>query len=147
MNGLTDDETTTVQAIASAALGHALDKRRQHALAMIGMLADYGLEGVTLALAWWGDTLAAYQPARHTADTLVALQFVDARVLTPVPADDVDPVERWTGRWLAARACLDHDMCDALLDQLDTPEQVLTHAICTLHTVAASLSLPATSAA
>lgn len=83
--------------------------------------AECGVEGVTLAILGWSDTLIKRTP--HLTGKPVRLAFMNAdsgRV--DENADDVPQEVRWAGRLIAARAADDEQTWNALIDALPRDE-------------------------
>lgn len=130
--------------LAGDALRSAIREDHQAAAAAVQAISDEaGGPGVELAVHAWADTLiAAYRQATGTADTApVQPGWINAGTGDiAADADGVPGEVRWAGRFIAARAAMDHPACYALLTALpDDGAAIGAHVLALLNMTALTL--------
>lgn len=130
--------------LAGAALRSAMREDHQAARVAVQAISDEtGGPGVELAIHAWADTLIrAYRQATGTPDDApVQPGWVNAGTGDIAgDADDVPAEVRWAGRFIAARAAMDHPACYALLTALpDDRAAIGAHVVALLNITALTL--------
>lgn len=104
----------TARILAGQVLGHARQGEWDKAGSVLNDLTEiHGAEGIEVLAFGVADTLIFHQRGSHPGQPVAPLWIDDAsgRVHS---VDDVPLTRRWAGRFLAARAASDVDMCVAL---------------------------------
>lgn len=123
--------------LAAEALQAAINEDQDRAAEAVRALDRLGPETLTTAVVVWCDTLNhAYRQATGTPDTApVQPGWIQADTReVAADADDVPAEARWAGRFIAARAAMDHPACHALLNALpDDPAAAGQHVLTLLN--------------
>ena len=105
---------------------------------------ELGGEGIMFAIVAWCDTLIMRQQQvlGHKKGDLARPAWLNADTGDlALNADDVPPPVRWAGRLVAARAAMDHDVWQALVDSTpDTPGATTEHVSVLLTSIATTLN-------
>ncbi|MCW2903972.1 MAG: hypothetical protein JWO67_6237 [Streptosporangiaceae bacterium] len=127
MDDLTPDQVLRVKRLASGALVHARFSDLPSATVMVNKaLEEFSYNGLILCLMLWADTVAEAQGLlKDGRGKRVTPVWNNTRTgKTTRNADEVAAPGRWAGRFLAARAARDHDLCEGLIQSIaDHPEQ------------------------
>lgn len=116
------DRRKRITGLAAIALRNALDGDMKAAMATAAQISDQtGGGGLEYAMRGWCDSLIIpmRQATGTPADAVIRPAWVDVdsgRV--DFDADNVPAETRWAGRMIAARAGLDKDMWNALMEAL-----------------------------
>jgi hypothetical protein len=125
--------------LAADALAAAMGGDQEAAVAALHKL---DAEGVYTAMTAWCDTLAIRRGVSRVPGRVLRPAWRDTETgLVITDADAVDPVMRWAGRFMAARAVMDHDTVQALAGSLPCDAQITgEHVLMVLQMVADSLN-------
>ena len=100
--------------------------------------AEHGGDVIPGVLAAWIDTMVLTCGA-PPADALVLLAWLNADTGTMQPADEVPPPARWAGRLILARAQLDREQFEALINSVQSREEWTHGVLAVLRSCALSL--------
>ena len=123
--------------LTAEALQAAVNEDQEQAAQAVRELDQLGTQTLVTAVTAWCDTLInAYRQATGTPDTAPVQPgwvHADSGVVA-ADADGVPAGARWAGRFIAARAAMDHPACYALLGALpDDPAAAGEHVVTLLN--------------
>lgn len=119
-----------VDHVGAQALGAAVARHIDCAVQTLHQAAHLPGQPFDRMMVGWADTMLAYLGLRGQLadDVSVELGFARTGTLAAVPTEQVPPVQLWAGRFVAARAAMDHDTLGALMatdPTMSYPERIL----------------------